>query len=154
MFEKILVPLDGSEHSLKALNLAVQIAKNFNSKITLINVFSVSAPVVMPEPTTLTPPTVPIMAAAELSKLAENARKTASNILAEGEKRAEAEGVKVETLIREGHTVQEIVKAAKEGEFNLIVMGARGIGKIKGILLGSVSDGVVKNAPCPVLIVK
>ncbi|MEM3536237.1 MAG: universal stress protein [Candidatus Bathyarchaeia archaeon] len=154
MFEKILVPLDGSEHSLKALNLAVQIAKNFNSKITLINVFSVSAPVVMPEPTTLTPPTVPIMAAAELSKLAENARKTASNILAEGEKRAEAEGVKVETLIREGHTVQEIVKAAREGEFNLIVMGARGIGKIKGILLGSVSDGVVKNAPCPVLIVK
>ncbi|MBS7633203.1 universal stress protein [Candidatus Bathyarchaeota archaeon] len=154
MFEKILVPLDGSEHSLKALNLAVQIAKNFNSKITLINVFSVSAPVVMPEPTTLTPPTVPIMAAAELSKLAENARKTAGSILAEGEKRAEAEGVKVEMLIREGHTVQEIVKAAKEGEFNLIVMGARGIGKIKGILLGSVSDGVIKNAPCPVLIVK
>jgi len=154
LFKKILVPLDGSEHSAKALNLAIQIAKKFEGKITLINVFSVVAPVVMPEPTTLTPPAVPIMSTAEFSKVAEAARKTASNIIAEGEQRVKAEGVQVETLVREGHTVQEILKAAREGEFNLIVMGARGISKIKEILLGSVSDGVMRNSPCPVLVVK
>jgi nucleotide-binding universal stress UspA family protein len=154
LFKKILVPLDGSEHSAKALSLAIQIAKKFEGKITLINVFAVAAPVVMPEPTTLTPPAVPIMSTAEFSKVAEAARKTAFNIVTEGEQRVKAEGVQVETSVREGHTVQEILKAAREGEFDLIVMGARGISRIKEILLGSVSDGVIRNSPCPVLVVK
>jgi nucleotide-binding universal stress UspA family protein len=48
----------------------------------------------------------------------------------------------------------EILKAAREEEFNLIVMGARGISRIKEILMGSVSDGVTRHAPCPVLLVK
>jgi len=154
LFEKILVPLDGSKHSSKALETAIQIAKKFGGKITLINVFSVATPVVMPEPTTLTSPAVPIMTPTELSEVAEAARKTASNILAEGEQRIKAEDVQFESLVREGHTVQEILRAAREGEFDLIVMGARGISKIKEILLGSVSDGVIRNSPCPVLVVK
>ena len=57
-------------------------------------------------------------------------------------------------MLREGHTVQEIVKAAKEGEFNLVVMEARGLSRIKEIILGSVSDGVIRNAPCPVHVTK
>ena len=57
LFEKILVPLDGSDHSLRALEIAIQIAKKFDGKITLIHVYSVAiTPVIMPEPTTLTPP--------------------------------------------------------------------------------------------------
>jgi nucleotide-binding universal stress UspA family protein len=46
------------------------------------------------------------------------------------------------------------VELAKEGDFDLIVMGARGMSKIRELLLGSVSEGVVRNAPCNVLIVK
>ncbi|MEM1551251.1 MAG: universal stress protein, partial [Candidatus Bathyarchaeia archaeon] len=42
MFNKILVPLDGSEHSLRALGIAIKIAKKFDGKITLIHVYSVS----------------------------------------------------------------------------------------------------------------
>jgi nucleotide-binding universal stress UspA family protein len=72
----------------------------------------------------------------------------------DGAERVKAEGVPVETILLEGNTVQEIIKAAGEGKFDLIVMGARGISKIREILLGSVSDGVLRNAPCPVLIVK
>jgi nucleotide-binding universal stress UspA family protein len=155
LFQKILVPLDGSEHSLKALNIAIQIAKKFNGKITLIHVYSVTVrPVIMPEPTTLTPPGFPLMTPSEISKVEEVARKTGSNILSDGEKRVRAEGVQVETLLKEGHTVQEIVKTAKEGMFDLIVIGARGISKIRELLLGSVSDGVIHHAPCPVLVVK
>ena len=60
----------------------------------------------------------------------------------------------VETLLGEGHTVEEILKTAKEGEFDLIVMGARGLSTIKEIFLGSVSHGVTRHAPCPVLVVK
>ena len=155
LFRKILVPLDGSEHSLRALEIAVQIAKKFDGKITLIHLYSVGVrPIIMPEPTTLTPSRVPVMAPAEFSKVVEAARKAGTNILADGEKRVETEGVQVEKLLKEGHTVQEILKTAREGEFDLIVMGARGVSKIREILLGSVSDGVIRNAPCPVLVTK
>ena len=154
MFEKILVPLDGSEHSLRALEIAIQIAKRFDGKITLIHVYSVGVrPIIMSEPTTLTPPTVPIMAPTGFS-VVEAARKAGASILADGENKVKAEGVHVETLLKEGHTVQEILKTAKDGKSDLIVMGARGISKIREVLLGSVSDGVIRNAPCPVLVTK
>jgi len=55
---------------------------------------------------------------------------------------------------RVGRTVQGILKTAREGGFDLIVMGARGVSKIRELLLGSVSDGVIRNAPCPVLVTK
>ncbi len=155
MFERILVPLDGSSHSSEALRIAIQMAKMFNGRITLINVYAVGIrPIVMSEPTTLTPPSVPIMAPADFSKVVEAARRAGNTILVDGENKIRAEGVQVETLLKEGHTVQEILETAKEGQFDLIVMGARGVSKIREILLGSVSDGVIRNAPCPVLVTK
>lgn len=155
MFEKILVPLDGSEHSSRALEIAIQIAKKFRGKITLIHVYSAAVrPVMMPEPTTLTPPSVSVVPPTEVAKVAEAARKTGSSLLADGEQKVKAEGVQVAMILKEGNTVLEIVKTAKEGKFDLIVMGARGISRIKEILLGSVSGGVIRNAHCPVLVVK
>ena len=155
MFDKILVPLDGSEHSLKALDIAVQIAKKFGGKLALIHVYSVSVgPVIMPEPTTLTPPMIPVMTPAEVSKTVEAARKAGTSILTDGEQKVKAEGVPVETMLKEGHTVQEIVKTAKEGTFDLIVIGGRGISKIRELLLGSVTDGVIHHVHCPVLVIK
>jgi nucleotide-binding universal stress UspA family protein len=155
MFEKILVPLDGSDHSVRALEKAVQIAKKFSNKVTLIQAYSVSMqPIILPEPTTLSSPTIPILTANEISRVVEAARATGERILKDGEARAKAEGVTVETLLVEGHAVQEIVRTAKEGNFDLIVMGARGVSHIRGLLLGSVSDGVIHHALCPVLVVK
>jgi nucleotide-binding universal stress UspA family protein len=155
LFNKILVPLDGSDHSLKALKIAAQIAKRFDGKITLIHAYSVGArPIVMPEPTTLSPSWVPVIAPAEFSKVVEAARKAGASILEDGERRVKKEGVQVEKLLTEGHTVQEIIKAAEHGKFDLIVIGARGVSRIREILLGSVSDGVIRNAPCPVLVTK
>ena len=155
MFEKILVPLDGSDHSVRALEKAVQIAKKFSGKVTLIHAYSVSMqPIILPEPTMLSSPTIPILTAAEISRVVEAARATGERILKDGEARAKAEGVVVEALIVEGHAVQEIVRTAKEGNFDLIVMGARGVSHIRGLLLGSVSDGAIHHALCPVLVVK
>jgi nucleotide-binding universal stress UspA family protein len=155
VFEKILVPLDGSEHSIKALEAATQIAKQFNGKITLIHVYSVTpGPVIMPEPTTMTPSGFPVMAPAEISKVTDAVRRAGSRVLEEGEEKVEAEGVPVEKTLVEGHTVQEIVRTAKEGEFDLIVIGARGISKIRELLLGSVTDGVIHHACTPVLVIK
>jgi nucleotide-binding universal stress UspA family protein len=138
-FEKILVPLDGSEYSLHALEKAVQIAKKFDGKITLINVYSVSSFNVTPS---------------QVFAYVLEIRKSGESILAEGEKIVKAEGIQVETLLKEGHIVEEILKKATVGNFDLIVIGAKGISRLKEILLGSVSHGVTTHAPCPVLIVK
>jgi nucleotide-binding universal stress UspA family protein len=97
---------------------------------------------------------IPVMTPAEVSKAVEVTRKAGASILADGEQKVKAEEVQVETLLKEGHTVQEIVKTAKEGKFDLIVIGGRGISKIRELLLGSVTDGVIHHAPCPVLVIK
>ena len=73
-------------------------------------------------------------------------RKSGVSILAEGEKIAKVEGIQVETLLKEGHIVEEILKKAREGNFDLIVIGARGISKMKEFLIGSVSHGVTTHA--------
>lgn len=155
MFEKILVPLDGSEHSLRALDVGIQMAKKFGGKLALIHVYSVAVrPTIMPEPTTLTAPGVPVMAPLEISKMAEATRKVGNRILEDGEEKAKAEEVQVEKILVEGYVVQEIIRTAKEGSFDLIVIGARGISRIRELLLGSVTDGVIHHGSCPVLVVK
>ena len=92
--------------------------------------------------------------ATSIEQCIEAARKAGAGILADGKKKARTERVEVETLLKEGHPAEEILKTAKKGDFDLIVMGARGISRIRGILIGSVSDGVTRHAPCPVLVVK
>jgi nucleotide-binding universal stress UspA family protein len=128
LFEKILVPLDGSEHSLEALENGAEIAKKFSGKITLIHVYSVQ-PIMMQDPSTAGSPSIPIFTGAEVS-------------------------TKVGKLLVEGHTVEEIVRAANEGFYGLIVIGARGVSHMREMLLGSVTDGVIHHVHCPVLVVK
>jgi nucleotide-binding universal stress UspA family protein len=155
LFEKILVALDGSEHSVQALRAAIQIARKFNGKLTLVHVYAITvAPFVVPDPTTLTPSGVPVVTSAEVSKMIEAAREVGQRILDDGEKEVKSENVQVESTLREGSTVQEITRLAKEGNFDLIVIGAKGVGRLRELLLGSVSEGVMKHAPCPVLVVK
>jgi nucleotide-binding universal stress UspA family protein len=155
LFQKILVPLDGSEHSLKALEKAGQIAKKFSGKLTLIHAYSVSVqPVMLPEPTMLGSPSIPILTGEEISRVAEAAKELGNRILSDGEEKVKAEKVQVEKMLVEGHAVQEIVRVATEGNFDLIVVGARGVSHIREILLGSVTDGVIHHARCPVLVVK
>jgi nucleotide-binding universal stress UspA family protein len=155
VFRKILVPLDGSEHSQKALDCAIQIGKKFNSKITLLHVYSIAVPpVLMPEPSTLTQTGVPLPASAEVAKMVEAFRLAGNKILSDAEVQARSAELPVDTLLEEGNAVQEIAKTAKEGYYDLIVIGAKGTHRIKEFLMGNVSEGVLKNTSCPVLVVK
>jgi len=139
LFEKILVPLDGSENSLQALEKAIQIAKRFDGEIVLLHMYSITV-------FKLTP--------SQINSYVLELRKAGEKILAEGKKRAYAEDITVETRLKEGHIVEGIVEIAREGNFDLIVIGATGQSKLKELFLGSVSHGVTLHAPCPVLIVK
>jgi len=66
----------------------------------------------------------------------------------------EAKGISVEKLLKEGHVVQEIREVAKEGKYDLIVIGVKGISEVRETRLGSVSEKVIRNAQCPVLVIK
>lgn len=140
---KILVPLDGSENSMRALKTAVEMAKGFDGKITLIHVV---------------PPLkgihTPVHEEDFFTAAEEAISKAGADILADAEEKVKAAGIQVETLLRSGHVVEQIIKTCRGGEFDLIVMGARGISRVEAILLGSVSDGVTRYAHLPVLVVK
>jgi nucleotide-binding universal stress UspA family protein len=156
IFQKILVPLDGSDHSRRALESAIQIAKSFNSKLMLLTVHHVTiTPVTSPELTIQAPVIVPDASAAEMTERAiEAAHNYDKKILAEAEAKVRSEKIEVESELIDGNAVEEIVRKSEEGKFDLIIMGARGLSTIKKLFIGSVSDGVIKKAPCPVLIVK
>ena len=153
LFSKILVPLDGSEHSLKALEEAVQIAKKFSGNVTLIHVYSVQ-PIMMPEPSTMGSLSIPIITGAEVSMMIEATKKLGNKILDDGEQSVKTSGIRIEKILVEGHAVEEIVKVANQGNFDLMVIGARGVSHMREMLLGSVTDGVIHHARCPVLVMK
>jgi nucleotide-binding universal stress UspA family protein len=135
LYKKILVPIDGSAHSTRALEEAIKIAKTTNGTITLLTV--------QPSRTNIL----------SVQKQPSN-EPTKSIILAEGQKIVQAEGVFAEAVLLEGNVVDRIVNTAKEGNFDVIVIGARGLNRFEEVLLGSVSHGVVEKAPCPVIVTR
>jgi len=151
-FKKILVPLDGSEHADKALGFALDLAEKYSASIVLLSVIPpVNVPAVLYPTTGL--PSVPPQTIDAYSK----ERKTRhEKLLSDAIQKAKniKPNIKISTKLAEGRPADKIVETAKEGNFDIIVMGSRGLGGVKEFFLGSVSDRVADEAPCPVLIVK
>jgi nucleotide-binding universal stress UspA family protein len=139
MISKILVALDGSTHSEKALDYAIFLTKTCKASLGLIHVIH------FPPISSADPQTVD-----KVTQLLESA---GNKILTKAEKEAEAARLKVERIQEVGYPVNHIVKVANEGGYDLIIMGSRGMSGIKEFLLGSISHGVSQHAKCPVLIV-
>jgi len=153
MFNNILVAVDGSEPSKKALNYALELAEKLNGKITLIHVYS-TVVALGPPVDVISGPSLTPASAAIASKMVEEVKHRAEQILDDAEQIAKQHGISVEKLLREGDAVKEIAAVAKEGKFDLVVVGHRGLSKLGELVLGAVSEGVSHKAPCPVLIVK
>jgi nucleotide-binding universal stress UspA family protein len=138
---KILVPVDGSDNSKRALVQAIKVAGRNGTEITVVHVIDM-------------PPTVYVESQKLLDQLLERYRQESAKVLDEYEDIAKKEGVDAETAILEGDAATSIVEYADRHGVDMIVMGSRGLGKIKGTLLGSVSSKVLQHAKCSVLIVK
>ena len=147
MFETILLCSDGSEHALKAARAAAAIAKKFDSKIVLVQVFN---PASLPVPFVGMPESV-MIAEGNLSCYVEEMQagieKSTGAIL-------EAAHRPYKCRREIGHPIDRIVAVAKDRQAGLIVLGSRGLSGWNSYLLGSVSDGVLHHAHCPVLIVR
>jgi len=153
LIQKILVALDGSEPSERALEYAVEFAERWGAELTLLAVIPrVMLPVFPDEGFGATP----IAAAKDFGQYQKRMRTIYQNVLTEAETdlRRDHPEVKVVTRLEEGRPSSTIVGVAEEDDFDIIVMGSRGIGGITGWILGSTSRRVVDSCTKPILIVK
>jgi universal stress protein A len=131
----ILAPTDFSEHSDAALHFAAALARDYRARVILLHV--------MPVP--IAPPIDGAIAAPAVSTQEElRGRLEAIDL----------PGVDVERRLIQGSPVQAIVEVAGDLPSDLIVMGTHGRGGIRRLLVGSVAEGVLRKASCPVLTVK
>lgn len=140
--QKILVAVDHSEHAKRAFLTAIWLAKSLDARLVVIHV--VPSPPPLPED--LTP--VGSLAAIEKSYL-----KVGSKLLADYAWEAQIKhAMKVETVLETGDAREKILEAAKDAR--LVILGSRGMSRVKGVIVGSVSQAVVQKSKTPVIVVK
>lgn len=145
--KKILVPVDGSEISLKAADEAVELAKKFGSEVTFLSVVELRLPFYGAG-------AIPTNSLELMEQLEENASEEFEILLTTLLDKYKNAGVKLSKKIIVGIVDVEIEELAKEERFDLIVMGRRGISPAKRFFVGSNTRKIVANAPCSVLVVK
>jgi len=140
MFKKILVPTDASEAARRALTMALELAKKFNSQILLLHVV-------------YTPEALGYTLSSGISVPQEEVSIYGRQVLAATLAGIDTGTVNLEEKLKPGHPAVAILEEANNGQFDLVVMGNRGYGPIAGSLLGSVSQRILSKAECPVMIV-
>lgn len=146
---RILIPIDGSEGSRKAVTYVREILKNLPA--VTATVIHVVAPSQTMYPYWGDAGYVP---ADLLESLQQKAEADASRLLETDAATLRSAGVETQVRLLRGDPATEITRLAREEEFDLVVLGSRGLGRFQGMVLGSVSDRVAHTAHCPVLIVR
>jgi len=142
-FQRILVPIDFSNGSLMALEYAVALAHQLQSKLILLHIVEPS--IHQDSDFRVSPPS------SEANQmLVEAGRK---RLVALAEKRI-ALGLQVEALVRMGHPHSEIPDTARAMAAEMIVVGTHGSTGLEHLVLGSTAERIVRHAPCPVLTVR
>ncbi len=145
MFQKILVPVDGSEGSWRALANAVEIGEKFGSALLVVNViqpYNNAALLAMPGGSSL------------LQNNTGEMEEIGDKVLEMAKEKVGAYANPVEYCMEVGHPSERIIAVAKKSECDAIVLGSRGLSGIAEFFLGSVSSKVSQYASVPVLIVK
>jgi nucleotide-binding universal stress UspA family protein len=138
----VLVAVDGSENSQRAFEFALDYADKFGYGLTLVNVSESSA--------------AAAFAGDGMASVARDLRRLHEGILEKAVDHAKNTHptVAVSTVLRVGDPATEIVAAANEGNFDVVVIGHRGLGKVKGMILGSISEKVIRSLCHTVILVR
>lgn len=134
---KILLPTDGSYPAIAATVRAIELARDRKGKLVILKVSEVEG--------------------AGMEKIAEDSalmRTAGIDGVAYAQDLAKKNAINFEVIYKAGAVVGEIVRTAMEKEVDIIVMGSSTIKGLPGLYLGSVSRGVIKEAPCDVVVVK
>jgi nucleotide-binding universal stress UspA family protein len=139
MFTRIPVPYDGSTHCQRALQAAAVLARCANATVHVIYANERSPPYLggsnFKDP---------------LNRVLMEANEIVKSALAV----VQDKGVRATGKVLEGPPAQAILRVAGAEQFDLIVMGSRGLGQTEGLLMGSVSDRVLRQAHVPALVVR
>lgn len=147
MFEKIVVAVDGSNHSMRALDVAVDLAKKYGSRLLVVSVFRHHS--VMENTHSL------IRTREGMPDPDSAMREFAQEIIDSAVDHVKAQGFEaVEGHVRRGQPARTIAEFANEARADAIVMGSRGLGDVTGLLLGSVSHKVGSLSSCTTITVK
>jgi nucleotide-binding universal stress UspA family protein len=135
--QHILVPLDFSADAEQALDAAMELAKQFQARLTLIHVIQ-----------------LPVVTEVDLSGYYADIESSARQEMENYQKRVAAAGLAADVLLESGAPFRQIVDAAKTRQADLIVMGTHGRTGMQHLLIGSVAERVVRLAPCPVMVMR
>ena len=138
MIKNILVPVDGSEGADRAIEKAVMLAEICGAKLNFLYVANINQ----------------LAINAVLSDAILDSVTKAGNVILERALEMVPGTVAKESFSDTGSPAVVILDFAETNDIDLIVMGSRGLGVVKGVLLGSVSQYVVEQSKCPVLVVK
>ena len=145
--KKILVPLDASEHSKRALNQAKELAEAFGSQIVLLYVVSVRISTYWYNPTIPEPEI--------MFSILEEEKTHAEDLLVQSKEAFGPMKDRVETMILQGSVADEIIEYINTSDVDFVVMGSHGIGYgIHRNLLGSVTNKVLHYGEKPILVVR
>ncbi len=148
MYKRLLVAVDCSEQSDKALDHAVALADKFGSELKLLAVVPSISHYVLSEESTYT--------TYNIQQFLDKAQSFFNDVLSDAEERVRSRhaDIKVSTILREGRPSAIIVDVAEKEECDMIIIGSRGRGGITGLVLGSTSHRVVDSCIKPVMIIK
>ena len=141
MFSKLLVPIDGSDNSFRALDHAIFLSKKITAQITALRVIEYLPLVYVQSQRTMD--TI-------LSKYLEESESILKKSIDIGEKK----GVRIESKMKKGDAASNILNYSKKEDYDTIIMGRRGTGKLRQLVLGSTSTKVLNHSDCTVVIVK
>ncbi|MFO7749034.1 MAG: universal stress protein [Desulfobacteraceae bacterium] len=137
--EKILNPVDGSNHSVRATEYAVDLAKITGASIVLLHCHR-KFPIILAEP--------------HFQNAINTIMKESNHLIQPFVEILEKSGVSFETRILEGSAGRLIPEAAAIEKADIIVMGSRGCSDLEGLIIGSIAHKVLHGAVCPVLVIK
>jgi len=140
MIKKILVPIDFSDYSKKALQYTVKLAKSFNAELFLVYVIE---PMVYPADLSMGQMVIPQSEVNLSEKANTELEELATNEI--------GDSLKYNIFIKTGKPFMEIIETATEVDADLIIIATHGHTGVEHLLFGSTSEKVVRKAPCPVL---
>jgi nucleotide-binding universal stress UspA family protein len=141
LFTNILVPVDGSDNSYRALDAALVLSEKLGSNITVIHVMEEI-------------PITHIGSEKLLKELLEAYKKENQDILSKCSEIASQKGLTINTFLLQGNPASVILDFSKKEKFDIVIMGSRGLAKFKELILGSVSSKIVHHSPCAVLLIR
>ncbi|AWB09516.1 Nucleotide-binding universal stress protein, UspA family [Thermodesulfobium acidiphilum] len=145
MYKKILAAIDGSVHTQKVLDTTIALAKAFDSSVEICHAICM-------------PPMLPDLMGAEVAfmpQMIEDLEKNGKKIIEDARKYLENNGIKDISIFMDiANAANMILERIKSENFDLVVLGSRGLNEFEGFLMGSVSDKISHHAKCSVFIVR